>query len=233
MKYLKLHVYYCRNEKYLAYDWLATFLDSSRNFLCAGVRLSRDWILSPSHCWKNKTRNDDALVALGPAAGYDDIMGVTIRKLINYPGHSQLSLIKTDLSVKERDPQRHFPCILSPDGVRKAAEGGTHGVLLSRERNHQSYRKIKLRGFPVKIEPEKACRYSGMCVRGNKERLGSNTWTTNSAPLFVKVGRTRWGLAGLSLPGQDKDTEALNSEYRRILPMNHVLDWIDRNVELE
>lgn len=185
--------------------------------------MERDWILTPSYCWKAFKEGDNANVQFGPSDANSSATQVEIRAIKHYTGSLDLALVKTS-RVREDDQTRFFPCLLSKDGVRSALKAKLHGVLLARADYIKSESKVKVRGFPFRLRRLQRCPRDSLCIQDQQSIIPKSRYDLLDSAFFVKVGRSKWALAGFTSQEPDSD-----NTYTISL-VHHALRWLDRTL---
>ena len=192
---------------------------------CGGVLLSSDWILTPSECWK-EYHGQRLLYQLGSFdKSIEDTQSVQVENIVFYPGPLDITLIKVKDLNESLINQHVFPCILSKKGALYAQENGKSGILEAKIPSKSiKATKVRFRGLPLRTvrDTDLSCSdiKSKICAKvGSKKDIDVSKFLTRNAPFFIKVGRTRWSLAGL---GVSANEDAIHFE-----PLSQAIHWMD------
>ena len=207
-------------------DWLVSFFDAQKKYICSGVRLDRDWILTSSDCWKRPGVGTVAHVRIGSSHADEDSNTVATRSWLTdirdvkyYPGSMNIALLKTS-RIKESNQTRVFPCLLSRSGVWTVIRERHYGAFPCRATYVDSDSKIKMRVFPFRLRRTSTCARDVLCLQDRGDHLPDDRYDTQGAPLFVKVGISKWALAGLNMnPPKD--------HAYSVSPVEPAIKWID------
>ena len=187
--------------------------------------MDREWVLTSSTCWKHSTDGNTVHVLYGPTeAGSAQPSPVEVRAIKYFPGPLDLALVKTS-RVRREDRTRFFPCLLSKDGARVAVRGRLHGVLLGRATYLKSYAKIKVKGFTFRLKKVESCSKDALCIPDEQERLPRDKYETEGAAFFVKVGRSKWALAGFTGEFSTND-----GQQHTVSLLHPAMRWLDRTL---
>ena len=192
---------------------------TNNQVFCKGVLISRGWIMTSSQCWK---RGSGSNLTLVQGENQERRVSVVVNRIYHYPGSLDLALVSL---LTERDTvfpqQRVFPCLLSETGWSHSQSVSRNGILETTRHNKKS--GVKVRGVPVKLITSPQCAGGGVCYVGNPRYKKTLSNVTN-APLFVKVGRTKWALAGLSGTPRGANQGPIRPLYPAAAWIEHTMD---------
>jgi len=175
------------------------FIDSNNATVCQGVVLSPDWVLTSSQCWKRGAPRGTLNLLHGE--DYQRIP-IHVSRIVHYPGSLDLSLVSLSYELSPIDDgtpledQRIYPCILDEDGWTHVQTQTNNAVITSLTYKAKSH-KLKSHAIPAVIAPPSDCPDKGLCLEQSQVKLEKIKETAQSLPVFVKVGRTKWALAGI------------------------------------
>ncbi len=144
--------------------------------------------------------------------------------VVHYPGALDIALVKV-FNQNEMENIRVFPCLLSNEGWQHVISRKMNGILDLATSNSKNKFKIKIRGVPVKVFTDSTCPEKSVCYRGKHGKLSpKKLHRISDSVFFVKVGRTKWSLAGIS-GNLFADGEGMVS------PMHPAIRWINDTIE--
>ena len=140
--------------------------------------------------------------------------------MVHFAGSLDLALVRvTATRGDDVIRQRVFPCLLSEAGYVTAMHGRRHGVMVSRA----AHGGAGMAAVVLSVRPQHVCGANELCVDSTPVDGGGHV--TAGAPLFVKIGRSRWALAGVNAaPSKASHTIALQ-------PVFTAISWIEKTVE--
>ena len=212
-----------RSRKWDLIDWLVILYTNETT--CSGVLLSSDWLLSASECWKEYQRKRLMYHLASFGKGTEDKKFIHIENIVFYPGLLDIVMVKMKDFNETLVKQYVFPCILSEEGSHYAVENRVSGIIEIRIPSKSSKStNVRYRGLPLRVVKDKDSTCSDvrtqMCAKvPSRKNLDIPKLVTRNAPFFVKVGKTRWSLAGLSVSANQ---DAVNFE-----PLSKAIRWID------
>ena len=193
---------------------------------CSGVMLSSDWLLTPSGCWK-EYHGEKLSYELGSFdRSTEDTKSLQIQNIVFYPGPLDIALIKVKDGNDSLINQHVFPCILSENGATYAKQNKMSGILEAKiPLKSATSTKVRFRGLPLRIvqniDPSCPIAETDMCAKTpDGKDTDISRLVTKNAPFFVKVGRTRWSLAGLGIVSANKDAVGFDL-------LSKAISWMD------
>ncbi len=148
---------------------------------------------------------------------------VLVENVQFYPGPMDIALVRIIDLNDTLSSKRVFPCILNSEGSSQTMRQKLTGILEAKiSAKSPKSTRVKFRGIPLRMEETSLCteRHINLCGTFPAKRdLNVTVLDIKSAPLFVKVGRTRWSLAGLGVTANDNAV--------RFEPVFQALDWMD------
>ena len=149
----------------------------------------------------------------------------TVGSITHYSGPLDYAIVRIQRPSQPLT-SRVFPCLLNTVGYQQAVQRRAQAVLVARSRSNQrlrAHQRNTLSLLPARIVT-KPCVDDMLCLQLHNAHAQYNrtVYDSSELPVFVKVGTSRWALAGF---GDVK-------RYGNLLstPLHGLINWAYRHV---